>query len=149
MQVGNAQEASVLKAGEALTAKVLLKDGRTLETPVSIEAARPSAILITKSARTAGTGRDGEIRLASADELPHDAQLTFSLRAKSPVAFAYDEKIEVATLDGSSSTVLGVGAGEPACRMPWWPWRRLIRPGLRPFGIRPAALPAGERRGRR
>jgi hypothetical protein len=111
MQAGNAQDASVLKAGEALTAKVLLKDGRTLETPVSIEAARPSAILITKSARTAGTGREGEIKLASADELPHDAQLTFSLRAKAPAAFAYDEKIEVATLDGSSSTVLGVGAG--------------------------------------
>ena len=111
MQASAGQDLGVLKAGDALNAKALLKDGRSLEMPVTIAAARPSAILITKSARTAGTGRDGEIKLASADELPHDAQLTFSLRAKSPAAFAYDEKIEVATVDGSSSTVLGVGAG--------------------------------------
>lgn len=111
LQAGEGQDLSVLKPGDALRAQALLKDGRALETSVLVEAARPSATLITKSARRTSGGHDGDIKLASADELPHDAQLTFSLRARSPATFAYDEKVEVATLDGSSSTVLGVGTG--------------------------------------
>ena len=111
MSAANGQDPGALKAGDNASARVLLKDGRTLELAVAIGAARPSATLIGKSARVGGTGREGEIQLASADEVPQDAQLAFSLRARSPAAFAYDEKIEVATADGASSTVLGVGAG--------------------------------------
>ena len=110
MSTANGQDAGALKAGDTASARVLLKDGRALELAVAIEAARPSATLIGKSARVGGS-RDGEIQLASADEVPQDAQLAFSLRARSPAAFAYDERIEVATADGASSTVLGVGAG--------------------------------------
>jgi hypothetical protein len=111
MNAASGQDMSAIKAGDSASARVLLKDGRSLELTVAIEAARPSATLIGKSARVGGAGRDGEIQLASADEVPQDAQLAFSLRARSPAAFAYDEKIEVATADGASSTVLGVGAG--------------------------------------
>jgi hypothetical protein len=102
---------SALGQGDSGKARVLLKDGRALVVQAAIDAPRPSAVLIGKYARLASSGREGQIRLASEDELPQDAQLTFSLRARSPGAFAYDEKIEVATVDGSSSTGLRVGSG--------------------------------------
>jgi hypothetical protein len=111
MQARTAQDAGALRQGETERAKVLLKDGRALEVSATIEAPRPSVVLLGKSARHIPTSHPGAIQLASDNELPQDAQLTFALRAKSPASFAHDEKIEVATADGSASTVLGVGAG--------------------------------------
>jgi hypothetical protein len=106
------RDASALGQGDTAKGRVVLKDGRTFDIQVSVEAPRPSAILIGKSAQPASTGRNGKIQLSSQDELPQDAQLTFSLRAQSPPSFARDDKIEVATIDGSSSATLGVGSGE-------------------------------------
>jgi hypothetical protein len=105
-------DVSTLKQGDASKAAVLLKDGRTFDVEVSLAAPRPSAALIDKNAQPSSAARSGNVQLASADELPQDARLTFSLRATSPPSFAHDDKVEVATLDGSSSTVLGVGSGE-------------------------------------
>jgi hypothetical protein len=106
-----ANAASVLSEGETAKARVTFKDGRAFDVRVSVDGPRPSAILIGKSAQLAPSGSNGNIRLSNADELPQDAQLTFSLRAQSPASFTRDEKIEVATTDGSWSTLLGVGAG--------------------------------------
>ena len=111
MRARDTQSAALLRQGDPTKAKVRLRDGRMLDVQVSVEAPRPSAVLIGENARLASSGRDGEIQLASEDELPRDAQLTFAVRAKSPGSFARDEKIEVATVDGSASTVLGVGTG--------------------------------------
>jgi len=77
---------------------------------VSVDVPRPSAILIGKNAQLAPSA-NGTIRLSNQDELPQDAQLTFSLRAQTPPSFTRDEKIEVATTDGSWSTLLAVGSG--------------------------------------
>jgi hypothetical protein len=98
------------RQGDAARARVSLKDGRTLEVKVSVEAARPSAGLIDKSARNANPGGGVEIHLSGADELPQDAQLTFSLRAQVPPKFSRQEKIEVATEDGTA-TVLDATSG--------------------------------------
>ncbi len=43
--------------------------------------------------------------------MPHDAKLTFSLRAESPPVFAHDAKIEVATVDQTFATQLSLGNG--------------------------------------
>jgi hypothetical protein len=111
MLARTADAASVLSEGETAKARVTFKDGRAFDVGVSVDGPRPSATLIGKSAQLAPSGSNGNIRLSNPDELPQDAQLTFSLRAQSPSSFTRDEKIEVATTDGSWSTLLGAGAG--------------------------------------
>jgi hypothetical protein len=106
-----ANAASVLSQGETAKARVTFKDGRAFDVRVSVDVPRPSAILIGKNAQLAPSGSNGTIRLSNQDELPQDAQLTFSLRAQTPPSFTRDEKIEVATTDGSWSTLLAVGSG--------------------------------------
>jgi hypothetical protein len=54
-------------------------------------------------------GPPSAVQLASQDELPDHAKLTFFVQA--PVAFPRDQKIEVASTDNSFSTVLRVGEG--------------------------------------
>jgi hypothetical protein len=111
MQAADAPPVAGLKPGAVISARVTLKDGRLLDVPTSIEPPRPSAVLIGKSAHGLPSAADsGNIRLASQDELPQDARLTFALRAQSPASFSRDDKIEVATSDGSSA-MLEVGNG--------------------------------------
>jgi len=102
-----------MKAGDAPRARVTLRDGRSYELTVAVEAPRPSATLIGKTVRLPG-GSDGAIRIAGRDELPQGAELTFSLRAQVPAVFTRDEKIEVATLDGASAATLELGGGAMA-----------------------------------
>ena len=98
-----------LKPGEA---EVTLDDGRLFNVKVSIDSPRPSAALINKTLQWASSADDNAIQLPNASELPLEARLTFSLRAQSPAAFRSDEKLEVATTDGSISAVLAAGTGE-------------------------------------
>ena len=111
MPASDAHAAAALKSADAGKARVTLRDGRSLEVRAVIEAPRPSAVLITKSAQHVRASGGDNIRLASPEELPHDARLLFSLRAQAPPAFSHDARIEVATLDGASSTVLGISSG--------------------------------------
>lgn len=111
MSTADAQAADTLRYGDTSQAKVTLKDGRVADLKVTVEAARPSALLIARSARPVQAADPGNIQLASADELPQQSQLTFSLRTGSPSAFAANEQVEVATADGSSSAVLGAVTG--------------------------------------
>jgi hypothetical protein len=100
-----------LKQGEAATVHVTLKDGRALELPAVIDAPRPRVTLIGKSVQPSVTSGGSNIQLASQDELPKDARLTFSLRTQSPAVFSYDEKIEVAAVDNAGSTSLSFDNG--------------------------------------
>ena len=97
-----------LKGGDA---QVTLGDGRRFDVKASVDAPRPSALLISKTVKWPGTASDNTIQLANDTELPLEARLTFSLRARSPASFGGDEKLEVATTDGSFSAVLAVGSG--------------------------------------
>jgi hypothetical protein len=97
-----------LKAGDA---EVTLSDGRRLDVKASVDSPRPSALLISKTVRSPASASDNAIQLSNESELPLEARLTFSLGAQSPASFTHDEKLEVATTDGSFSVVLGVGAG--------------------------------------
>jgi len=103
--------AAALAPGDAAKAKVMLKDGRTLTLSVAVAPPRPSATLIGKSVQPSASSSASRIQLADPDELPQDATLTFSLRAQSPATFSHDEKIEVATVDGSSSVTLSMSNG--------------------------------------
>jgi hypothetical protein len=81
-----------------------------LEVKLSVEAPRPSASLIDKSALPSTPGGGVDIHLSGVDELPQDAQLTFSLRAQVPARFSRQEKIELAT-DDDTTTVLDATSG--------------------------------------
>jgi hypothetical protein len=103
--------ATALTQGDSTKAKVTLKDGRTLNLAVAVDGPRPNAALIGKSVQPSASSSASNIQLADPDELPQDAKLTFSLRAQAPAGFMHGEKVEVATVDGSSTTTLSVANG--------------------------------------
>ncbi|MGD0730700.1 MAG: hypothetical protein ABR956_05510 [Terracidiphilus sp.] len=104
------QAVDKLKAGESATVKVALKDGRVVNFETRIEPPRPRVTLISKSVQPASDNLSN-IQLASQDEIPQNAQLTFSVHAQSPAAFSGHEKIEVGTVQGAFLATLTVAGG--------------------------------------
>ena len=98
------------KSGEALKARVALRDGRELEVKATIGPTRPSATLIDMNARAISAHPGLDIKLPGPNELAQDARVTFSLRAQAPATFTRQEKVEIATADGSSA-ILDAAAG--------------------------------------
>lgn len=115
MYAANPQAAAALKSGESFEATALLRDGRTAHVKAVIDSARPSAALISKSIEADGDSEDpaasSSIQLSDNNELPQNATLLFSLKAQTPPRFSREEKIEVATADGSYSTLLTLASG--------------------------------------
>ena len=68
----------------------------------------PASSCVGKSVQLSARSNDSNIQLASEDQLPQDAQLVFSVRAKSPATFGRDENIEVATEDEAFATTLSL-----------------------------------------
>jgi len=97
---------AALRVGQTATAKVVLKDGRTVRLKTSVDAARPRVALIGKSIDAVPATSPLAIELGDLDEMPAGARLTFSVRAESPANLADPDAIEVATADGSASTTL-------------------------------------------
>ena len=97
-----------LQQGEQVKATITLHDGRTYAVNVSVAAARPSVQLLGKSVQLAADGHQSNIELASEDQVPQDAQLIFSVRAKSPATFGRDASIEVASEDEAFTTTLSL-----------------------------------------
>ncbi|HTD95557.1 MAG TPA: hypothetical protein VK627_01455, partial [Edaphobacter sp.] len=94
------------KAGDKLTARFTLKDGRILFLPVTVAPPRPSVTLLSKSI---GQASNSPIHLADQNDLPVDQQLTFSLKSSSP--FPRTGKIEVANTDDTLHATLSVASG--------------------------------------
>lgn len=115
LDASNAKAASALKDGDTFTATATLRDGRTEHVSAIVDAARPSVTLITKSVQDFSDNANSEaksnIQLSDPNELPQDALLLFSLKAQTPEHFSRGEKIEVATDDGSYSTMLTLAGG--------------------------------------
>ncbi len=115
METKDAKGAAALKAGETAKATVELKDGRSVPLDVTVGGERPAVELIGKNISFAGGasassetpgGSENNIQLSNPDELPLDAKLTFSVRAKVPAEFSREQKIEVATEDESYTVLL-------------------------------------------
>jgi hypothetical protein len=111
MITSDAQAIGPLRPGETMTAKVALKDGRTVNLKASVEPPRPSVALISKSIQPLTPGPRGVIQLAGQDELPLGAVLTFSIRAQAPARFSGHESIEVANADGAILATLTLTNG--------------------------------------
>jgi hypothetical protein len=86
---------------EHLTAKLTLRDGRTLTVPVIISAPRPIITLLRKSPVA---NPNATITLTNPDDLALTTPLTFTLKSPSP--FPRNGQIEIETLDGTLRTVL-------------------------------------------
>jgi hypothetical protein len=84
-----------------LTAKLTLRDGRTLTAPVIVSAPRPVVTLLRK---TVTQRPDSIISLPNPDDLPLNATLTFTLKTPNP--FPRNGQVEIETLDGTLRTVL-------------------------------------------
>jgi hypothetical protein len=92
--------------GDKLIAHFTLKDGRSLDLPVTVAPPRPSITLLSKSVAQPG---DSPIHLTDDNDLPVNQQLTFSLRSSTP--FPRTGQIEVSNADDSLRTTLSVPAG--------------------------------------
>ncbi|HSS98072.1 MAG TPA: hypothetical protein VLK33_13620, partial [Terriglobales bacterium] len=100
---------NVFRPGEALSSQVLIKDGRFQELKSFIDSPRPKVALLNKSIES-GQGV-GVIHLGSEDELPQDGTISFFVKSEVPAMFPRNQKIEVATEDGTLTTMLGVEDG--------------------------------------
>ena len=102
--LANDVPASGFQAEQKLTTQVNLKDGRVLKLQTTVEPQRPKLTLVSKRIRVAPSA----IRLGSQDDVPLDGRISFFVKSEIPAKFPHDEKIEVASADGSFHTVLSL-----------------------------------------
>ncbi|HEY0162785.1 MAG TPA: hypothetical protein VGB69_08925 [Edaphobacter sp.] len=93
-------------SGDHFSARVSLRDGRTLALPVTVDAARPSITLLNRSV---SLPTPMPIKLANSDDLPVNGKLTFSLRSATP--FPRNAQVEITSEDGSLRTTMTVSTG--------------------------------------
>jgi hypothetical protein len=111
MNTNDAKVATALTAGQQFQGTATLKDGRTAQLQVTVDAARPRVMLIGKNIESGDPSSASNIQLANQDEIPQNSRLVFSIKAQQPATFNREDKIEVATGDNSYSTVLSMGDG--------------------------------------
>jgi hypothetical protein len=104
-----------LEADKQYTAKVELKDGRTLNAPVTVDAPRPQITLLSEAVQQDGATPQA-VEMSSPDDLPVDGSqngghLVFFLKSDVPADFPRDEKVEVAAADQSFHTTLALSDG--------------------------------------
>jgi len=101
--------AATLKSGDAMQAKVTLKDARVLVLSTKIAPPRPHVKLISKSVQVdPSPTATALVKLSSPDEVPQESRLSFFLKAVVPETFSPQQKVEVATLDESFRVMLSV-----------------------------------------
>ncbi|HEV2425780.1 MAG TPA: hypothetical protein VGZ29_13210 [Terriglobia bacterium] len=98
-----------LSAGQSLTAKITLKDGRVQDLETIVEGPRPKVTLVSKEVQLGAM--PSAIHLGNGDELPQSGQIVFVLKSDVPAAFGRSEKIEVASTDGSFHALLSLADG--------------------------------------
>ena len=111
LSAANENATAQLHAGDKATAHVQLKDGRTLDVAASVVTARPKVQLLSKNIQGPDTAKDTHIALSNENEVPLNSKIVFSIKTVTPETFTPDEKIEVATADGSFHTTLSVADG--------------------------------------
>lgn len=102
MTAANPEAARRLVAGEVLLSKVALKSGKTLKLRVTVGPARPVVELVSKTVQPGALQAQGAIQLMGGSEIQRGDTLVFSLRAKAPLTFTGEEKLEISrTGDGA------------------------------------------------
>jgi len=111
MMAVKGEVAMQLQAGDKETAHVQLKDGRTIDVPASVVNARPKVQLLSKNVQAPDPAKETHITLSDTNEVPLNSKLVFSIKAVTPDTFASEQKIEVATENGSFHTTLSLADG--------------------------------------
>jgi hypothetical protein len=102
---------SALKPGKDYFASVLLRDGRLLRVPVTVESPHPQVTLLSEGTQESVSAAPSPVHLGSPDDLPVERRLVFFLRSDVPDEFPRDEKVEVAADDNSFHTMLTLADG--------------------------------------
>jgi hypothetical protein len=100
-----------LAPGRRAVGEAILRDGRKVTVQFQVAPPRPEAALISKSLTFGRSRRSVRIDLTDPDELPRNAELTFSVRAQGSTRLTAHSAIEVETADGSTTAVLKAGDG--------------------------------------
>jgi hypothetical protein len=111
LTVQDPQRLVQLRPGESVKGLVALRDGRTMDLRVTPLPPRPRTLLMARAGQMPAAARPSHVNLASDDELPQGATLTFSVRAVIPAVFSADDRIEVATADRGYATFLSTSDG--------------------------------------
>ncbi len=107
----DAADLGKLRVGQTLSARVTLKDGRSVRLKTAVDAPRPQIALLGKSAQAALPGGSAAIRLGDPDELSRGAQLTFSVRVQPPTRLDGRESVEVGDAEGTVLATLTPSSG--------------------------------------
>jgi hypothetical protein len=102
----NAAAVQGFTVGLGAKAKFTLKDGRTLELPLTVAPPRPRVTILSRDVQVPSS--DAAIHLTDQGEVPQAGGLTFSLKTVIPQIFPRTEKIEVSSDDGSLTTTLSL-----------------------------------------
>ena len=100
-----------LDPGKTYTATVMLRDGRQLKVPVTVNPPRPQVTLLSKGTQDDPPQPPSPVHLGSPDDVPLGSRLVFFLKSVVPQTFPRNENIEVAAADGSFHTVLSLADG--------------------------------------
>jgi len=100
-----------LEPGKHYVASVGLKDGRSLKVPVTVDVPRPQVTLLSKGVQESANQTPSPVQLGSPDDLPLDGRLVFFLKSTVPARFPRDQKVELASVDGSFETQLSLADG--------------------------------------
>lgn len=102
LTAGDAPAAARLKSGRSATARVTLKDGRTLRIPSVVGGTRLQAAVVSMSQD--GHGEGGPLKL-DGGAIPLGSRLTFSARTEGGLALEDAPAVEVALPDAPSVTL--------------------------------------------
>lgn len=108
-------QVTALTPGADTIAQILLKDGRVVPVPATIEDARPRVTIINELVQPPPAPQPTPaalMKLTAQNELPMNGTLTFALKSQTPETFSKGESIEVATVDGLSSVTFSLSSGD-------------------------------------
>lgn len=100
-----------LDPAKSYTARVLLRDGRELKVPVTVDPPRPQVTLLSKGTQDDSQAQASPVKMGSPEDVPLGSRLVFFLKSVVPQSFPRNQNIEVAAVDGSFHTVLTLSDG--------------------------------------
>jgi len=109
LEAPTAAATASLEPGQKLEVHVTLKDARVLDLETTIDPPRPRVSLLSKSIQAGPV--PSPIRLGNQEDLPQDGQMSFFVKTEVPATFPREEKIEVATEDGSVDALFSLEKG--------------------------------------
>ena len=99
---------STLTPGSDYLARVLLRDGRELHAPATVDLPRPQIDLLSKSQPVPSGDTANTLHLGSASDFVLGRNIVLFLRSRVPATFPRQQKIEIAATDGSFQTTLSL-----------------------------------------